>query len=270
VHTFHGHVLSGYFGRAKEAFFRSIERSLAQRTDRLVVPSARLKDELVGMRVGRADQYSVIPLGFELDPFLAVGARTAGAFRAELGIPPEATVVGAIGRLTAIKNHALLLDAIARVPAAHLVLVGDGELRGALQDQVARLGISARVHFAGWRRDLAPIYRELDVVALSSDNEGTPVAIIEAFASGRAVVSTDVGGVPDLVRDGVDGILVPPRDAERLAAALTRVCGDTALRERMGAAAREHAAGFRVERLLKDLDALYRGLLDSGLDSAAS
>ena len=279
VHTFHGHVLSGYFSKPKETIFRGIERALASRTDRLVVPSARLRDDLVAMRVGRGDQYAVIPLGFELEKFFAIGPaplrtprgsageeagpRESGLFRAELKVPEGAILFGVVGRLTPIKNHALLLDAFSRMrssPAAHLAIIGDGELRSALEADVRARGLADRVHFAGWRRDLAPIYRELDAVALSSINEGTPVAIIEAFASTRAVVSTAVGGVPDLV-DSASGLLVPPNDAPALALALDRIATDPPLRTRLATAGRARADSFRAPRLLHDLDPLYRSIL---------
>jgi glycosyltransferase involved in cell wall biosynthesis len=273
VHTFHGHVLSGYFSKPKELAFRGIERALATRTDRLVVPSARLRDELLAMRVGRGDQYSVIPLGFELEKFLSIGpaplrlpgtkASESGPLRAELRIPEDVFLFGIVGRLTAIKNHSLLLEAFANLRSrapSHLVIVGDGELRPALEADVKHRGLIDRVHFAGWRNDLAPVYRDLDAVVLSSRNEGTPVAIIEAFASSRPVVATAVGGVPDLI-DSDSGLLAAPDDAASLGIALDRLLDDPPLRARLAAGGRAKADLFRSTRLLRDLDSLYRSLL---------
>ncbi len=267
VHTFHGHVLSGYFAPWKERVFRTVERSLAKRTHRLVVPSARLADELAALGVGRREQYSVIPLGFELEPFLE--SRRDGAFRKELGIPEDAVLVGIVGRLTAIKNHEMFLRAAARLKRRtrhplRFVLVGDGELRGELERSAKAHGIADLVSFAGWRKDLAKIYPELDVVALTSRNEGTPVTLIEAMASGRAVLSTSVGGVPDIVEDGRTGLLVDVGRDDLFAVAIGRLADEPDLRERLARAGREEAAKrFRVGRLLSDLDSLYSSLLQS-------
>lgn len=271
VHTFHGHVLSGYFGAPKQAAFRAIERGLARRTDRLVVPGARLRDELLALGVGRAEQYAVIPLGFDLSRFLAIEADSKpagrGATRSAHGIPEDAFAIGIVGRLTRVKNHRLMVDAFARMPPARvpaiLVVVGDGELRGEIEAWATTRGVADRVRFTGRAIDMPAIYRALDLVAISSDAEGTPVALIEAMASARPVVSTDVGAVRDIVEDRVHGIVVPPRDAVALAAALGELANDASLRRTLGAAGRRHAEkAFGSERLLRDLDALYRSILD--------
>lgn len=271
VHTFHGHVLRGYFGRVKQGFFRSVERTLARRTDRLVVPSPRLMDDLLALGVGRREQYGVVPLGFELAPFLAVAPRPksapAGPLRQELGIPADAFTVGIVGRLTAIKNQAMFLRAAARLQRRtrapmRFVLVGDGELREELEAQARAAALGEVVHFAGWRKDLAPIYAELDAVALTSRNEGTPVTLIEAMAACRPVVSTAVGGVADIVEDGVSGILVDAGRDDMFAVAMGRLADEPDLRSRLAAAGRERAARrFTADRLIHDLDALYGGLL---------
>ncbi len=271
VHTFHGHVLSGYFGAAKQAAFRAIERGLARKTDRLVVPGARLRDELLVLGVGRAAQYAVVPLGFDLSRFLAIEADSTpagrGTIRGVHGIPEDAFAIGIVGRLTRVKNHRLMIDAFARMPPARapaiLVVVGDGELRREIEAYAKACGVADRVRFTGSATDMPAIYRALDVVALSSDAEGTPVALIEAMASARPVVSTDVGSVRDIVEDRVHGIVVPPGDAVALAAALAELANDASLRHTLGAAGRKHAGkAFGAERLLRDLDALYRSLLD--------
>ena len=279
VHTFHGHVLQGYFGAAKNAVFRFVERRLAARTDRLVVPSQRIADELLALGVGRREKYAVVPLGFDLAPFLAVGPRDPSAphpFRASLGIPADASAIGIVGRLTAVKNHRMFIQAASRLPRRtrtplHFVLVGDGELRADLEAFARTKGLADVVHFAGWQKDLAAVYRELDVVALTSVNEGTPVSLIEAMASGRAVVSTGVGGVPDVVKDGETGLLVSVTRDDLFAVAMGRLADDAELRGRLAAAAREDAAKrFGVDRLLDDLDSLYRSLVTAGIGVPSS
>lgn len=270
VHTFHGHVLEGYFGRARSAFFRILERRLAASTHRLVTPSPRIAEELLAMRIGKREQYRVVPLGLELDPFLAVPPRDPSRphpLRDELGIPADAALVGIVGRLTAVKNHEMFLSAAARLPRRtrtplHFVLVGDGELRGTLEASARAKGIADFVHFAGWRKDLPGVYRELDLLALTSVNEGTPVSMIEAMAAGRAVVSTGVGGIPDIVKDGETGLLVTSGRDDLFAVAMGRLADDAELRTRLAAAARADAAKrFTAARLIDDLEALYRALL---------
>lgn len=263
VHTFHGHVLSGYFPGPVERGFVALERQLAMRTDVLVAVSEQVRDELLELRIGRPAQYRVIPVGLDLSAHLAVEGPS-GALRSRLGVPAGVPLVGVIGRLVPIKDHPTLFEAVRRTPGAHLAVVGDGERRRELEELARTLGTADRVHFAGWWSDVPAALADLDVVALSSRNEGTPVALVEALAAGRPVVATDVGGVRSVVRDGVSGILVPPDDPSRLAAALGTLVRDPELRSRMGAAGRADVpARFGQERLLADMRSLYRELTGS-------
>jgi glycosyltransferase involved in cell wall biosynthesis len=266
IHTYHGHVLDGYFSRAATALFIGIERMLARISDRIIAISPAIRGELLTTyRIGRADQYEVVPLGFDLAPFAAVDDRARQEARRALGIPAEALVISTVGRLTAIKQHRLFLDTVKRVvdaePRAIALIAGDGELRGDLEAHAAALGISDRVRMLGWRRDLATIYAATDVFLLTSRNEGTPVALIEAMASGVPGVSTDVGGVGD-VMGGDTGRMAPFGDAAGLASAIVELLSDPALRAQLGARARarvlEH---YDLGRLVGDIAALYRTLL---------
>jgi glycosyltransferase involved in cell wall biosynthesis len=236
VHTFHGHVLAGYFNARAERVFLEVERRLARRTDLLVAVSDEIRDELLERGVGRPEQWRVIPLGFDLRPFLA--AKPARVVRGPLGLADDAPLVGMVGRLTSIKDHQTALLAIRDVPDCHLVVVGDGELRGSLERLSADLGLGDRVHFVGWRTDVAAVYADLDVALLTSLNEGTPVSLIEAAAAGVPSVATHVGGVPFVVDDGRTGLLVPPRDPEAVAAGLRRLLSDRGDRKQLGEAAR--------------------------------
>ena len=260
VHTFHGHVLRGYFSAARTRAFVAIERALARVTTRLIAVSPAVRQDLLDMRIGRADRFDVIRLGLDLEPFLAA-ERFRGQLRAQIGVGPEIPLVGIVGRLVPIKGHDLFFAAAARVASvspAHFVIVGDGELRDALVARVTELGISGRVHFLGWRADLPAIYADLDVVALSSLNEGSPVALIEAMAAARAVVSTNVGGVCDVVPDTVAGFLTPPGDPAAFADALRSVLGDDARRAAMGQAGRASVyPAYSVPRLLTEIDQVY-------------
>lgn len=152
---------------------------------------------------------------------------------------------------------------IAKEPAARFVIVGDGVLRPKVEQQAFALGIADRVLFTGWRRDLPHIYADLDALALSSDNEGTPVSVIEAMAAGCPVVATRVGGVPDLITDGETGFLVPPSDAQALAAAILRVLRDQEAAGRMGRTARAFVRQrFTTKRLITDMERLYLELVN--------
>jgi glycosyltransferase involved in cell wall biosynthesis len=269
VHTFHGHVLDGYFSAPVRSAFVEIERRLARVTDVLVAISDEIRDELLDLGIGRPSQYRVIPLGFDLAPFFAVeGGR--GELRARLGLAPDVPLVGIIGRLVPIKDHVTAFQAMARLPGVHLAVVGDGELRADLEARVRRMHLDRRVHFTGWMTDVASVVSDVDVVVLTSRNEGTPVSLIEAAACGRAAVATDVGGVRAVVEDGVNGYLARPGDAEQLAAFLDRVLRDVEGRRRMGEAGRARVRDrFSQERLLRDVRDLYGELSERPSGSPA-
>ena len=184
VHTYHGHVLEGYFSSAKTALFVGIERRLAHVTHRIVAISPAIRDELLrDHRIGRSEQYRVVPLGFDLSSMAALDDPARAAARRSLGIDANARVISTVGRLTAIKQHHLFLETARLIvnhdPAALFLIAGDGELRADLETVARELGLADRVRFLGWRRDLATIYGATDVCLLTSRKEGTPVALIE-------------------------------------------------------------------------------------------
>jgi glycosyltransferase involved in cell wall biosynthesis len=262
VHTFHGHVLTGYFRPAANVAVRLAERTLARATDRIVTLSpAQQHDIVTRFRIAAAARTTVVPLGLDLQPLARLDAL-APNFRIRLGIAGEALVVGYVGRFVGIKDLPTLVRAFARVsaerPDAILLLAGEGPCRGEIDALVAALALQGRVRFTGWTEDLAPLYATIDVCALSSLNEGTPVALIEALAAAKPVVATRVGGVADVVDHEATGLLVPPRDPAALAAAILRLASDAGERARFGAAGREAVVGrFSPERLVDDIDALY-------------
>lgn len=267
VHTFHGHSLTGYFSPRVSAVYRTIERTLARRTDKLIAVSEQVRDELVAMDVAPPAKFVVIPLGFDLARFMNTGPERDAArhrVRAEFGLSSDATVVTLIARLVPIKRvdrflrAASLLNDLVDV---RFLIVGDGELREGLERSDAARALEDRLAWAGFRRDIPAVCFASDLVVLSSDNEGTPVSLIEASAAGLPVISTNVGGAAAVVVDGRTGRLVNPDDGEDLASAIRALVRDLGLRTRMGIAAREHAARFSLERLTDDLDQLYRQLL---------
>jgi glycosyltransferase involved in cell wall biosynthesis len=267
VHTFHGHVLRGYFGRFRTGDFRLLERWLAHVTDALVAVSPEVRDELVGFGVAPASKFRVIRLGIELDERLARDGAARAETRRVMGIADDRFVVGWIGRMTAVKRTDIVLRSFRQLRDdgvnAVLCMVGDGPDRRTVEDLARELGVMRECLFPGYQEDVGPFFAAFDVFVLPSGNEGTPVTAIEALASGCPVVATRVGGLPDVVTDGEDGFLVEPGDVEGLSARLARLAGDQGLRARMGAAGRERMRGrYAVDRLIDDIDRLYRDLLE--------
>ena len=267
VHTYHGHVLDGYFSRSTTAVFIAIERVLATISDRIIAISPAIRTELLDTyRIGRVDKYRVVALGFDLAPFASVDGAARAAARRELNLPIDAPVVATVGRLTAIKQHRLFLDTFKRVLASHpnaiALIAGDGELRDDLAAYVASLGITGRVRMMGWRRDLPTVYAATDVFLLTSRNEGTPVALIEAMASAVPGVSTDVGGVTDVIGGRDTGRTAAFGDADGLAREVNDLLASPELRRQMGIRARQRVlAHYDINRLVSEIAALYRELL---------
>jgi len=272
VHTFHGHVLRHYFDPVRNGAFRLLERWLARTTTALVAVSPEVRDELVELRVGPPDKFVVVRLGIELAERVG-GADVRAEQRRMLGISPDRFVVGWIGRMTAVKRTDDVLRAFRQLREsgvdACLCLVGDGPDRPALERRAKALGIMRDTVFLGFQNDVAPFYAAFDALLLPSVSEGTPVSAIEALAAGKPVVATRVGGVPDVVRDGEDGLLAEAGAIDDLAEALGRLARDPALRERMGAAGRERVvARYGVGRLVDEMDSLYRSLLEASSSSS--
>jgi glycosyltransferase involved in cell wall biosynthesis len=268
VHTFHGHVLRGYFDPVRTSGFRLLERLLARTSTKLIAVSPQVRDDLVSLGVAPSDRFQVVRLGIEFADRVDLRDGHRAERRRRLGIGPDQFVVGWTGRMVDIKRTEHVLLAFTELRAvgvdARLFLVGDGPERVRLERRAHELGITEQTHFVGFQRDVAPYYEAIDVLLLPSANEGTPVSAIEALAAGRPVVATRVGGVPDVVRHGEDGLLAEPDSIGALTAALTRFAKDPELRERMGAAGRERVLSrYPLERLIDETDALYRSLLDS-------
>jgi glycosyltransferase involved in cell wall biosynthesis len=262
VHTFHGHVFESYFSKTITRFFIVLERLAALISDSIITLTESLRRDLADKyHVTRKGRIVVLPLGLDLSSFAAMERHT-GDFRRAHGIATDAPLIGVVGRLVPIKNHKLFLEAAVRIrqrfPNLRCVIIGDGELRAELEAQVDALGLRDCVIFVGWLRDLAPAYSDLDVLVMSSLNEGTPVSVIEALAAGCPVVSTAVGGTPDLLDSGALGRLVPSEDTISLANSVCEVIEhpyDTLEARRI------MLDRYGIERLVSDLASLYRGLL---------
>ncbi len=281
VHTFHGHIFHSYFGLLKTRLFIQIERFLSKFTDRIIVISPLQKHDICSRyEIAPPEKVKIIPLGFDLSDFK--NKTEEGKEIRERYIPPQdqsVSLVGIIGRLTDVKNHRVLLEAAKCLKAMgkgeqfRFLIVGDGELRQDLVAYANKLGVQNAVIFAGWQKDMPSIYGALDIVALTSLNEGTPVSLIEAMASARPVVATDVGGVRDLMgvidqdsKDGYTraqhGILVSSEDGEGLARALSFVHENRKVSEEMAKCGREFVLNhYSMERLVKDIKSLYKEIL---------
>jgi glycosyltransferase involved in cell wall biosynthesis len=275
LHTFHGHVLKGYFDASRTAVFRHVERSLARASDVLIAVSPEVRDDLVGFGVAPREKFAVIRLGIPLAERLSDETLDRD-YRRLYGISPDAFVIGWVGRLTGVKDARAVLEIVRatreRGVDAVLCLVGDGPDRDRLEQVARDLGIVRSCFFVGYQSEIAGYYRLFDAFVLPSVNEGTPVSAIESLASGTPVVANRVGGVPDVVRDGVDGFLVEPGDIEGAAARLAELAGDPELRARLGEAGRSRVFDrYAVARLVDDVDRLYRSLLESkGISSRAT
>ena len=276
VHTFHGHVLRGYFGRFWTGVFRLLERMLAHITDALVAVSPEVRDELVALGVAPASKFRVIRLGIALDTRIPADDAARAETRRVMGIPDGRFVVGWIGRMTGVKRTDVLLRGFRALREdgvdAVLCMVGDGPDRESVEQLADELGIVRECLFTGYQEDVGPFFAAFDVFVLPSGNEGTPVTAIEALAAGCPVVATRVGGVPDVVTDGEDGFLVSPAAVDELAGRLGELARDPDLRARMGASGRERMrTRYSVDRLIDDTDRLYRELLaEKGISAGGS
>jgi glycosyltransferase involved in cell wall biosynthesis len=257
VHTFHGHLLHGYFPPRTTRLVVAAERTLARHTDRLIAVGAQVRDDLLEAGIGQPGQYAVVPPGIRLGPL-----PDRQAARRDLGLPPAGPVVAFVGRLTRIKRPDRLV-AVARavidaVPGTRFVICGAGDLAAEVSAAANDLGGSAKL--LGWRPDVETVYAAADLILLTSDNEGMPVSLIEAGLAGVPAVATNVGSVAEVVQDGSTGLLARC-DVAELASRVIRLLGDGALRERLGAAAvawnRER---FGPERLILDVQRLYEAI----------
>lgn len=292
VHTFHGHVFHSYFGPVRTSLFKNIERYLAKRTSRIIAISDKQKEELVQEhRICPADKVAVIPLGFDLAKFREEQEAKRARFRQVYGLAEDELAVAIVGRLVPVKNHALFLKGIQRVQQrsgkrVRAFIIGDGEERERIQRITGELGLSvaqapgfnghgfghgvngksvvapADVTFTSWIKEIDLAYAGADIVALTSYNEGTPVSLIEAQAASKPVVSTRVGGIENVVKDGITGVLCPNNDAHAFAEGLMDLVENDDRRARMALAGWEQVGSrYHYSRLVADTAALYDRLL---------
>ncbi len=283
VHTFHGHVFHSYYGNLKTKIFLLIEKTLAFfATDKIVVITPQQFEEInKDFGVGREKQFEIISLGIDLEKF-ADAENKREILRREINAKEDEILVGFVGRFTEIKNIPLFLKAAeiyskgkkADSPKLKFVLIGDGHLRSELEKKVEEYGVKDKVVFLGNRNDADIFYAGLDIIALTSFNEGTPLSLIEAMANGKPFISTSVGGVADLVgkiRDAKKGFNICERgltissgDAESLYQGLIYLAADENLRNELGEKGKSFVTvNYAKERLINDIESLYRKLTET-------
>lgn len=277
VHTFHGHVFHSYFGKPKTMMYKKIERYLAKRSHAIVAISPIQKRELTDEHnICPPEKMHVIPLGFDLSHFREDREVKRRRFRERYKVKDDEIVLSITGRLVPVKNHALFLEVLKKVLDGTEVpvkafIVGDGELREELEAQATALQIpfadgpdeNARLIFTSWLKNIDEVNAGSDIAVLTSLNEGTPVTLIEAQASSLPIVTTEVGGIRDIVLPDETAFLRPKDDADGLANDLLKLIHNPALRSQMSTSGWEHVKErFHYMRLCRDMSALYRQLLD--------
>lgn len=289
VHTFHGHIFNSYFSNIKTIFFILIERVLARLTDKIIVISKGQAKELSErLKIKDKNKLELIPLGMDLSPFYEA-EKYCGLFKRELGLNDDTKLVGIVGRLVPVKNHRMFLDAVKKfkgqggggkghIPAkagVKFLIIGDGELGEELKKYSIDFGIKDDVIFTGWRKDLQKVYADLDIVVITSFNEGTPVSIIEAMAAGKPVIATDVGGVKDMFKEGAgcrgqgaggkiycEGILINSNDSNSLAEGINFLLDNPEMTKDMGRMGRMTVKErFDIGRLVRDMEGMYEKLM---------
>ncbi len=270
VHTYHGHVFHSYFGKFKTHLIKSLERNLAKKSSGIVAISNLQKEELVKKhRICAADKVKVVPLGFDLSSFLQDNPAKRDQVRNDYNIEAGDVAIAIVGRLAPIKNHSFFLKVIEQllekgVLNIKVFIVGDGSERELIEKMSNSLNkkYGQKITLTSWIFDIATFNKGMDIICLTSDNEGTPVSLIEAQASGLPVISTDVGGVRDIVLDGESGFITKLGDIETYVEKLRLLVENEKLRVKFAAKGRDFVTSrFNYERLAKDISVYYRELL---------
>jgi len=270
VHTFHGHVFHSYFGKFKTEFFKNIERYIAKKSSGIIAISKQQKIELAEEhKIAPPEKIQVIPLGFELERFVDSRRRLRAAVRAKYDITENEVAIAIVGRLAPIKDHAYFLEVIERLAekidaTLRVFIVGDGAERAAIEKRLVQVTSGTiKISMTSWILDIAAFNAGMDIMCLTSKNEGTPVSLIEAQASGLPVVSTDVGGVRDIVVDGKSGFVIKRENIETYVEKLRLLVENRELREKYGTFGQQFVRQqFSYQRLVADMDQYYKTLIE--------
>ena len=264
VHTFHGHLLNGYFGKLKRSLVVIAEKCLASFTDQLLAVGDKVRQDLLQAGIGSKEKFGLMP------PGLSLGAiPTKSESQKSFGLSTNRLQCAFIGRVTQIKRPDRFLNVVSEIRKRSLDLdffiVGDGELLRSCQERIDEEGLSVTI--LGWQSDIEKVLSAADIVILTSDNEGTPLTLIQAGMAGLPVVTTNVGSVHEIVIDGVTGF-VTSLDIQEMASTLEKLVQDKDLRAQLGTAAKDFTLKhFGVQRLVHDHEVLYRKILSSRASS---
>jgi glycosyltransferase involved in cell wall biosynthesis len=276
LHTFHGHVFHSYFGSVKTRMFLEIERYLAKRTTKIIALSELQRDELVNeFKIAAKDKFAIVPLGFDLSRFETDKENKRKLFRTKYNISEDEIAIGIVGRLVPIKNHELFLNAVHLVTQRtqrkiRVFIIGDGEQRANIEATAIKLGLKFDntnptapnlLTFTSWIKEIDISNAGMDIIALTSKNEGTPVSLIEAQASGKPIVSTTVGGIENIVLENVTALLSPKDDVGAFAQNLLKLIEDDDYRLKMAQDGSDFVGQkFSYNRLCNDMSILYNSL----------
>jgi len=265
IHTPHGHVFFGYFGRIKTKLFIFVERMSSRLADKIIALTYREKRDYLLFNIAKEDKFVVINSGVDLNKFKELPFNEIQNFKRKLGIPEHSLIVGTVGRLVPIKGPEFLIEAakliIPKYPSTLFIFTGDGHLRQNLKKKTLEMGVEENVIFLGWRDDVDKIISIYDILVLPSLNEGMGRALVEAMALGKPIVASDIGGVPDLITHGKNGFLVPPKNPGLLAKYMQILIEKKERRESMGQSGKEIAFNFSKEIMIEKITALYEELL---------
>lgn len=264
VHTPHGHVFFGHFSLLASKVFLLAEKIVEPITDRFIALTNGEMADYLRLSLTTAEKIRVIHSGVDVAGFSARSKDSVSA-RVALGLPEEDLVVGTAGWLLPIKGPDILMAAMERVWVVRedifLVYAGKGDMEAALRACAQKAGASAQVVFAGWRNDMHDVMSAFDIFVLPSRNEGMGRVIVEAMAAGKPVIASNVGGIPDLVKHGINGFLVPTEDPEALGAAILQMAEKPELRRDMGAAGKRIAQSYDISSMVEKIDVLYRDIM---------
>ena len=260
MHTFHGHLLNGYFGPFKRKLVVIAEKSLAFFTDELLAVGDKVRQDLLNAGIGTKNKFGLMPPGLGIGPL-----SPKEDSQKVLGLTSDRLQCAFIGRVTQIKRPDRFLNVVSELKKREIELdffiAGDGELLEMCRERIKKEGLPVTI--LGWQSDIERVLSAADIVVLTSDNEGTPLSLIQAGMAGLPVVTTNVGSVPEVVLEGSTGI-VTGLDVQELAAALEKLVNDKVLRSKLGAVAQEFTlSNFGVKRLVHDHEVLYKKLLSS-------